>query len=243
MNIAIIGYGRMGQGIERVARERGHAVTAVIDVHNPEVFGSEAFRSADVAMEFTTPATAVDNYIRCFEAGIPVVSGTTGWQARMEEVRQWCEERGATLFHAGNFSLGVNICFALNRYLARLMSSYTDYDVRLREVHHIHKQDAPSGTALTLAEDLLAIHPRKSRWQLAGDIPVSADTLVVESCREGEVTGYHEVVYTSPVDTLSITHNANSREGFVLGALHAAEFVHTTGRRGLLTMADLLPLS
>jgi 4-hydroxy-tetrahydrodipicolinate reductase len=244
MNIAIIGYGRMGQAIERAARARGHAVTAIIDVHNQEIFDSEAFRSADIAIEFTVPATAVDNYLRCFEAHIPVVSGTTGWQARMGEVREWCEQRGATLFYASNFSIGVNIHFALNRYLARLMSPYADYDVRIRETHHVHKQDAPSGTAITLAGDLLAIHPRKTHWQLAdgeGAVP-AADTLVIEARREGEVPGYHEVVYSSPVDTLTISHNANSREGFVQGALLAAEFTHKGKRCGLLGMSDLLPL-
>ena len=152
MKIALVGYGKMGKTIEQIALSRGHEIVSIIDINNPDDFESAAFKSADVAIEFTTPATAFDNYMKCFAANVPVVSGTTGWTARMSEIKEMCEKEGKTFFYASNFSIGVNIFFALNKYLAKVMNNFPSYDVRMTEVHHIHKLDAPSGTAITLAE-------------------------------------------------------------------------------------------
>ena len=166
MKIALIGYGKMGKTIEQIALQRGHQIVSIIDINNTADFESEAFRSADVAIEFTTPATALGNYMRCFAANVPVVSGTTGWLEHLDEVKAKCEQEGKTFFYASNFSVGVNIFFALNRYLAKIMNGFPAYDVRMTEVHHIHKLDAPSGTAITLAEGILENVERKERWTL-----------------------------------------------------------------------------
>ena len=179
MKIALVGYGKMGKTIEQIARDRGHEIVSIIDVNNPEDFESEAFKQADVAIEFTTPATAFDNYMKCFAAGVPVVSGTTGWLNRLDEVKRMCAEEGKTFFYASNFSIGVNIFFALNKYLAKIMNNFPSYDVRMTEVHHIHKLDAPSGTAITLAEGILDNLDRKERWTLETsekptDLPIHA---------------------------------------------------------------------
>ncbi len=237
MNIAIIGYGKMGREIEKVARERGHEIVATIDLHEEEKFASPQFKSADVAIEFTAPTSAVRNYLLAFEAGVPVVSGTTGWLEQVDRVKKACEQADSAFFYASNFSLGVNLFFELNKALARMMNRFGEYDVRMEETHHIHKLDAPSGTAITLAEGILEQLERKQRWSLEDDEP---DTLHVEAFREGEVPGIHSVIYESEVDTIRITHEAKSRKGFALGAVLAAEF--TKGKRGFLTMNDLLNL-
>jgi len=190
-----------------------------------------------VAIEFTSPASAFQNYMHAFEAGVPVVSGTTGWLDRIDQIKEACEKEGKTFFYASNFSLGVNLFFALNNYLAGLMNRFTDYDARIEETHHIHKLDAPSGTAITLAEGILERVERKKEWSLDKK---EADTLHIESFREGEVPGIHTVVYESPVDSIRLTHDAKSREGFALGAVLAAEF--TKGKKGFLGMEDLLNL-
>ena len=235
MKIALIGYGKMGKTIERIAVERGHQIVSIIDINNPEDIYSNAFKSADVAIEFTTPATAFDNYMHCFEANVPVVSGTTGWLARLDEIKEKCEKEGRTFFYASNFSVGVNIFFALNKYLAKIMNNFPAYDVRLTEVHHIHKLDAPSGTAITLAQDVLANVERKDRWTL--ETAEQPADLPIHAIREGEVPGIHEIIYESAADTISIKHDAKSREGFALGAVIAAEF--TVGKKGFLGMNDL----
>lgn len=236
MKIALIGYGKMGKTIEQIARERGHRIVSIVDINNPEEFQSDAFKSADVAIEFTTPATAFANYLRCFEAGVPVVSGTTGWLEHMGEIKEKCEKEGKTFFYASNFSIGVNLFFALNKYLARLMNRFPAYDVRVTETHHIHKLDAPSGTAITLAEGILENIDRKERWTLeTADQPAD---LPIHAIREGEVPGIHEIVYESDADSISIKHDAKSRAGFALGAVLAAEF--TAGKKGFLGMNDLL---
>jgi 4-hydroxy-tetrahydrodipicolinate reductase len=237
MNIALIGYGKMGRTIERIALDRGHYLVSVIDVENKDEFHSEPFRSADVAIEFTTPETAVDNYLKCFDAGIPVVSGTTGWLSRFEEIRNLCLDRGHTFFYASNFSIGVNIFFALNTYLAKIMNQFPDYEVNLTEIHHIHKADAPSGTAITLAKGILENIERKTQWKLAEAAATPSD-LSIQALREGEVPGTHEIVYQSGADTIRIRHEAQSREGFALGAVIAAEF--TAGKQGFLGMEDML---
>ena len=235
MKIALIGYGKMGKTIEQIARQRGHQIVSIIDINNTADFDSEAFRSADVAIEFTTPATALGNYMRCFEANVPVVSGTTGWLSHLDEVKAKCEQEGKTFFYASNFSVGVNIFFALNRYLAKIMNGFPAYDVRMTEVHHIHKLDAPSGTAITLAEGILDNVERKERWTL--ETAEQPTDLPIHAIREGEVPGIHEIIYESEADTISIKHDAKSRAGFALGAVIAAEF--TAGKKGFLGMNDL----
>ena len=206
MKIALIGYGKMGHMIESIALERGHEIVCIIDQNNLCDFESEAFASADVAIEFTTPQTAEQNIRRAWSAGVPVVCGTTGWD--VEAIKQEAQEAG--LMWSSNYSIGVNILFALNRQLAKLMAAYPDYTPHMTEVHHIHKLDAPSGTAKTLQE---AIGEER--------LPI-AD---VESIREGEVPGIHTVVWDSEVDTISISHSAKSRKGFALGAVIAAEWM------------------
>ena len=235
MKIALIGYGKMGHAIEQIALQRGHEIVSVIDVNNQEDFTSDAFKSADVAIEFSMPAVAMDNYRRAFAAGVPVVSGTTGWLEHLPEIKEACKA-GQTFFYASNFSLGVNIFFALNKYLAKIMNDFPAYDVRMVETHHVHKLDAPSGTAITLAEGLIDNIERKNKW-VEGKEPAE-DEIGICSVREGEVPGIHTVIYESDVDTISIPHDAKSRMGFALGAVIAAEF--SCGKKGFLTMQDML---
>ncbi len=234
MKIALIGYGKMGRVIEEIAIARGHEIVCRIDIDNQEDFTSQAFASADVAIEFTTPATAVENYKRAFAAGVPVVSGTTGWLQHMPEIKEACEQ-GATFFYASNFSLGVNVFFAVNRWLAGVMNHFDNYQVSLEEIHHIHKLDHPSGTAITLADGLIENIDRLSSWS---ETEQAADILPITAERQGEVPGTHIVRYDSEVDTITIEHRAKSRRGFALGAVVAAEF--TVGKKGFLTMSDML---
>lgn len=236
MNIALIGYGKMGHEIEKIALQRGHNIVSIIDMNNLEEFNSPAFKSADVAIEFSTPDSAIQNYRKCFEVGVAVVAGTTGWLEHLDEVKRACAEQGQTFFYASNYSLGVNIFFALNKYLAKIMNSYPSYDVKMEEVHHIHKLDAPSGTAITLAEDLIKEVDRKERWNL--EVEEKQTDLPIHCIREGEVPGIHEIIYESEADIISIKHDAKSRVGFALGAVLAAEF--TNGKKGFLGMGDML---
>jgi 4-hydroxy-tetrahydrodipicolinate reductase len=236
MNIALIGYGKMGHEIEKVAMQRGHKIISIIDINNPEEFNSPAFKSADVAIEFSMPDSASENYRKCFKANSPVVAGTTGWLEHMDEVKKVCAEQGQTFFYASNYSLGVNIFFALNKYLAKIMNNYPVYDVKIEETHHIHKLDAPSGTAITLAEGLIKEIDRKERWTLETE---EKETDVAIHCvREGEVPGIHEIIYESEADILSIKHNSKNRTGLALGAVIAAEF--TKGKKGFLGMNNML---
>lgn len=248
MKIALIGYGKMGKMIEQIARSRGHEIVSIIDINNQDDFQSEAFASADVAIEFTSPTAAYGNYLKAFKAGVKVVSGSTGWMKEHKaDVERLCKEEGHTLFWSSNFSLGVAIFSAVNRYLAKIMNNFPDYDVKMVETHHIHKLDAPSGTAITLAEDIIANLDRKDKWvkgiQHAADGSVSgtdacaADELPIDSIRRDEVPGIHSVIYDSEADCITITHDAHSRKGFALGAVLAAEF--TARHEGLLTMSDL----
>lgn len=236
MNIALIGYGKMGHEIEKIALKRGHNIVSIIDMNNLEEFNSPAFKSADVAIEFSTPDSAIQNYRKCFEVGVAVVAGTTGWLEHLDEVKRACAEQGKTFFYASNYSLGVNIFFALNKYLAKIMNNYPSYEVKMEEVHHIHKLDAPSGTAITLAEDLIKEVDRKERWSL--EIEEKQTDLPIHCIREGEVPGIHEIIYESEADIISIKHDAKSRVGFALGAVLAAEF--TNGKKGFLGMGDML---
>ncbi len=239
MKIALIGYGKMGRMVEEIARERGHEIVSIIDLDNQDDFGSEAFGSADVAIEFTSPTAAYGNYVRAWERGVKVVSGSTGWMAEHgEDVRKACKEGGRTLFWASNFSVGVAIFGAVNRYLAKLMNGFPQYDVHMEETHHIHKLDAPSGTAITLAEGIIENVDRKSSWVKGEENrPYDAGTLRVDSLRRGEVAGIHTVRWDSDADCITISHDAHSRRGFALGAVLAAEY--TLEHEGLLTMEDL----
>jgi 4-hydroxy-tetrahydrodipicolinate reductase len=235
MKIALVGHGKMGKEIEHIAIERGHNIVCIIDINNTEAFESAAFRSADVVIEFTSPEAAISNYQQCFKYHLPVVTGTTGWLDKLPIIQKACEE-GQTFFYASNFSLGVNLFFALNRRLAEIMKKFPDYDVSIREVHHTQKKDAPSGTAITLAEAILSEIPWKKEWINAP--ATDKELLPIISERTGDVPGYHEVCYDSSIDTIRISHNAKSRAGFALGAVMAAEFI--VGKKGFLTMNDLL---
>ena len=235
MKIALIGYGKMGKTIEQIAIARGHEIVARIDINNQEDFNSPEFKSADVAIEFSQPQSAMNNYRRAFAAGVKVVSGTTGWLENMPEVKEACEN-GSTFFHSSNFSLGVNIFFAINRYLAKIMNGFTNYEVSMEETHHIHKLDAPSGTAITLAEGIIENITRKDAW-VEGVEPKSSE-IGITSIRRDEVPGIHTIKYESEVDTISITHDAKSRAGFALGAVVAAEFIKD--KTGFITMQDML---
>lgn len=236
MKIALIGYGKMGRTIEEIAISRGHEIVLKIDVSNAADLTEENLKKADVAIEFTTPDSAVDNYQLCFAAGVPVVSGTTGWLSRRNEVENACREKEGCFFYASNFSIGVNLFFELNRKLARMMNAFDQYNVSMTEVHHTHKLDAPSGTAISLAEDLIGEVKRVDSWTI--DEPKSITELPIEAIREGEVPGIHTVKYDSEVDYIEITHSAKSRKGFALGAVLAAEFCQ--GRKGILSMKNLL---
>ena len=239
----------MGHIIEEIALSRGHEIVSIIDIDNLEDFQSPAFASADVAIEFTTPTAAFGNYQKAWAAGVKVVSGSTGWHADHEaEVRRACTEGGHTLFWASNFSLGVAIFSEVNKFLARLMNRFPQYDVSMEEVHHIHKLDAPSGTAITLAEQVCERLDRKATWgkglvtrpdgSTEGSRELPADVLRIDAVRRGEVPGIHSITYDSPADLIQITHSAHSRQGFALGAVLAAEF--TARHSGLLTIDDLM---
>lgn len=236
MKIALIGYGKMGQTIEKVAKARGHEIVCIIDVNNRPDFKSAAFASADVAIEFTTPTSAIENYRQAWAAGVPVVSGTTGWNAQLPEIETEIKKNGYTLFWSSNFSLGVNIFMAVNKYLAKLMNQFPDYNVKMTEVHHTQKLDAPSGTAITLAEGIIENLDRKTAW--VKETETAANEIAIKSIREGQVPGIHTIRYENSVDSIEITHDAKSREGFALGAVIAAEF--TAGKKGFLNMHDLL---
>lgn len=238
MKIALVGYGKMGKVIEEIALKRGHEIVCIIDIGNLEDFDSKAFRSADVAVEFTNPASASDNCLRCFAQNVPVVVGTTGWLDRLPEIKKICEKTEQTLFYASNYSLGVNIFFELSKYLARIMNKYPMYDVSLEEMHHIHKIDSPSGTVITLAEDILKNIDRKKSWKESE--AVSEDELKITTYRKGEEAGYHSIIYDSEVDTVQLSHNSKNRKGLALGAIIAAEFIQ--GKKGFFEMRDLLEL-
>ena len=235
MKIALIGYGKMGRMIEEIALSRGHEIVSIIDIDNQDEFKSAAFASADVAIEFTTPWTAYDNYLKAWAAGVKVVSGSTGWMKDHEaEVRKACTDEGKTLFWASNFSVGVAIFSAVNKYLAKIMNGFEQYDVNLVETHHVHKLDAPSGTAITLAEQIVENLDRKQRWGLHETMP---EVLRIDDIRQKEVPGIHTITYDSPEDMITITHDAHNRRGFAMGAVLAAEY--TANHTGLLTMSDL----
>lgn len=250
MKAAIIGYGKMGREIEKILLERGHEVTLVIDRDNAADLDAAHLAAADVALEFTTPATAYANLRTCIECGTPVVSGTTGWTGRLEELQQLCRERGGALFYASNFCLGVNLMFRFNRQLAAMIGRVGGYDVRIEEVHHTQKQDAPSGTAITLAEGILDTLPSKRSWvnyapgienatnRIEDPATAAPEELIVTSVREGAVPGIHTVTYESEDDILELRHTIRNRRTLALGAVVAAEFL--CGKQGVYSMEDLL---
>ena len=248
MEIALIGYGKMGHMIEEIARQRGHEIVCIIDVNNPEDFDSEAFSSADVAIEFTNPTAAYGNYLKAFKHHVKVVSGSTGWMKdHKSDVEALTKDGQQTLFWASNFSIGVVIFEAVNRYLAKIMNGFPQYDVTMEEVHHVHKIDAPSGTAITLAEEIIENLDRKTEWvkgfqhhadgKEEGTNAFSPEKLPIASIRRDEVPGIHSIQYNSDADAITITHDAHNRKGFALGAVLAAEY--TKDHTGLLTTSDL----
>lgn len=236
MKIALIGYGKMGKEIEQIALSRGHSIVLKVGSANASTYTAEELKKADVAIEFSKPESAIGNIYNCFEAGIPVVVGTTGWLDKLDEVKKKCSGSNGTLFYASNYSIGVNLFFKLNTYLAKLMNSYPAYNVTMEEIHHVHKLDAPSGTAISLANQAIAQLDAKQKW-------VNAETrngheLGIVSKRIDEVPGTHTVTYSSDVDEISMTHTAHSRKGFALGAVVAAEWLK--GKKGVFGMQDLM---
>lgn len=239
MKLAIIGYGRMGHLIEQIALERGHKIVCIIDADNTADFDTPEFKSADVAIEFTTPGTAVSNILASFAAGVPVVVGTTGWTDSLPDIKDMCEKGCGTLLFASNFSIGVNIFMAVNRYVAKVMNDFPEYKPTMTEIHHIHKLDHPSGTAITLAEGLIANVDRLNSW----DEPepgkrISDKSLEIDHIREGEVPGTHIIEWDSDVDKIILRHEAKSRQGFALGAVRTAEWLK--GKKGFFTIGDML---
>jgi dihydrodipicolinate reductase len=248
MKIALIGYGKMGRMIEQIALARGHEIVSIIDQDNQQDFDSPAFSSADVAIEFTNPTAAYDNYLKAFAHHVKVVSGSTGWMKdHQADVESLCRNGKNTLFWASNYSVGMAIFQAVNRYLAQIMNGFSQYDVEITETHHVHKLDAPSGTAITLAEEVVDRIDRKHSWKkgsvcwddghIEGSDEHNANELIVKSIRHDEVPGIHTVRYDAEADCISITHDAHSRKGFALGAVLAAEY--TLNHTGLLTTSDL----
>ena len=238
----------MGKMIEQIALSRGHEIVSIIDIDNQDDFDSPAFASADVAIEFTAPHVAYGNYLRAWKHNVKIVSGSTGWlKEHGDDVRRACAEEGKTLFWASNYSIGVAIFSAVNKYLANIMNRFAQYDVEETEVHHIHKLDHPSGTGTTLAEQIVERLDRKSDWQM-GTLTQPDGTVVpaenldngkltINSVRRGEVPGIHSITWNSEADQITITHDAHSRQGFALGAVLAAEY--TAGHNGLLTIDDM----
>ncbi|MBC7886201.1 MAG: 4-hydroxy-tetrahydrodipicolinate reductase [Saprospiraceae bacterium] len=240
MNIALIGYGKMGQTIEEIALRRGHSITCKISSRNLQDFNPRVLQWADVAIEFSTPESAYLNISQCLDIGIPVISGTTGWLLKKGEVERKCIEKKGTFLYAPNFSIGVNIFFEVNKRLAALMNKYEVYDVEISEMHHVAKQDKPSGTAISLAKDIIDRIARKKVWTITPPHDKNSRNLYIESIRKDPFPGTHSVKYTSDIDDIEIIHTAHTRKGFALGAVLAAEWI--PGKTGNFTMKDVLEL-
>jgi len=237
MNIALIGYGKMGKAIEEIAISRGHSVVVKFNSQNP--LESSQLRTTDVAIEFSQPDLALKHIKLCADGQIPIVVGTTAWEEHLPEIRNHIEKREASLIYSSNFSIGVNLFFEMNKHLARLMNDKSDYVASITEIHHTQKIDAPSGTAVTLAKDLISNHPTYSSWKLTGQSEnMEKSDLPISAIREENVPGTHLISYTSEIDTLTIEHQAHNRKGFALGAVIAAEFIHK--KQGVYTMSDIL---
>jgi 4-hydroxy-tetrahydrodipicolinate reductase len=236
MNIALIGYGKMGHTIEQIAAKRGHNIVLCITSANASDLDAAHLAGVDVAIEFTRPDVAKENVLKCLSAGTSVVSGTTGWNEQLHEARDMAARHKAAFLHASNFSIGVNIFFEVNKLLAQLMNGQKEYAVAIEETHHTQKKDAPSGTAITLAEQIIGQLDHKTRWAL-GDSS-EPDAVPIVAHRVEHVPGTHKVTYTSAIDDIEIMHTAHNRDGFALGAVLAAEYIH--GRQGVFTMKDVL---
>ena len=242
MNIALIGYGKMGQIIERFAIERGHEIVLKISVDNQEDLTAANLKKADVAIDFSTPDAAINNIYMCFDANVPLVVGTTGWYGQLQEIKNECLSRNNSLLYGSNFSIGVNLFFHINEVLAKVMNNYPAYDVQVEEIHHTQKLDSPSGTAMTLAEGIIEQLDRKNEWlneldgSVSGDV-IKADQLLIASERIENVPGTHTVIYSSEVDEIEIKHTAHNRAGFALGAVVAAEWLQH--KQGFFNIADI----
>lgn len=242
MKIVILGYGKMGQLIEKFALKRGHEIALIVDAHNRETITAEDLADADIAIDFSTPDAALANISLCFEADLPLVVGTTGWYEHLQEVKETCLEANQSLLYGSNFSIGVNIFFHINRLLAKAVSPYQQYDVQVEEIHHIHKLDAPSGTAITIAEGIIENSDVKKTWvnQVVGsdeEVVNQPNELLIESLRIEEVPGTHTVLYSSEVDQIEFKHTAHNRDGFALGAVVAAEWLY--GKKGFYQVTEI----
>jgi len=235
MRIALLGYGKMGREIEKMAMERGHEISLILDRPEEWEENSDRLKEVDIAIDFSTPESIVDNIHHCFDASVPMVIGTTGWHTHIPQIREECIDRGCSLFFSPNFSIGVNIFFELNRFLATLMSEWAGYEISLEETHHIHKKDTPSGTAIILANDIISLLGRKEKW--VKETPESSADLGIRSVRMEDITGTHKVIYESDEDVIEIEHIAKTRRGFALGAVMAAEWL--PGKKGFFEMEDL----
>jgi 4-hydroxy-tetrahydrodipicolinate reductase len=241
MNFALIGYGKMGRTIEAMGIQQGHSFPVIIDEDSTDLLRADHMKGIDAAIEFTVPAAAPGNIMECIRLGIPVVSGTTGWNDRISDIERFCMENKGTLFYASNFSVGVNILFAMNRKLAGIMKQFPEYAVSMEEVHHVHKKDAPSGTAISLAEQILEEKKQIKGWYLKGsdrDLEKAGDRLPIVAIREGEVKGKHSILYESELDSITLSHAAKTRDAFAAGALLAAAYIKD--RKGVFGMQDLL---
>jgi len=237
MNIALLGYGKMGKEIEAIAIQRNHNIGLIVDIDNQQDLNKENLAKCDVAIDFSVPDSAFNNIVNCLNAGTPIVSGTTGWIDKYDEVKKMCEEKNGTFFYASNYSLGVNLFFSLNKKLAQMMNKFEEYDVALEETHHTQKLDAPSGTAISLAKDLLDMIDRKEKWKLDNE-QNDPSILKIKAHRIDRVPGIHEIRYDSEVDFIEIKHSAKSRKGFALGAVVAAEYIKD--KKGIFQMNDVL---
>ena len=235
MKIALLGYGKMGKEIEAIALQRHHTIVLKVDETNSASITKTDLQQADVAIEFSTPHTVISNIKKCLDAQLPIVIGTTGWYDLLKDIENECQQKNGTIFHSTNFSLGVNIFMKVNSYLAELMNKYTNYDVSMEEIHHIYKLDKPSGTAITLANQVLEKIERKKNWSITN---TNSQSLFIKDIREGEVPGTHIIKYTSAVDDIEIMHKAHNRQGFALGAVIAAEYIYN--KKGIFTMNDLM---
>jgi len=241
MNIAIIGYGKMGKMVETIAAERGHRIVLAIDIDNLHDFTPENLGKAQIAIEFTKPATAFVNVSRCIEYGVPIVSGSTGWYDRLDEIKRLCTAHNGSMLCASNFSLGVNVFFEINRQLAQIMNRFPDYSAEIEEIHHTQKLDAPSGTAITLAEDIIGKISRIEKWELRQNAETqNFKSLPIRAIRKDNIPGTHSVKYSSEIDDIEIIHTAHNRRGLALGAVMAAEYIYD--KKGIFSMKDLLKI-
>jgi 4-hydroxy-tetrahydrodipicolinate reductase len=238
LKIALIGYGKMGKAIEGIAIERGHEIVLRIDAENTEALNNDNLQQADLAIEFTNPDSAINNIKQCFDAAIPVVCGTTGWLEHWDQIKADCENKNGSFLYASNFSIGVNLFFELNKKLAQLMQNRPEYNCSIEEIHHTAKKDAPSGTAITIAENIIASNPNKKNWVLGETADINS--LSITSKRIDPAPGTHIVSYNSVIDSIEIKHTAHNRIGFATGAVLAAEFL--LGKKGVYGMGNVLEI-